>query len=193
MKVLINFIFLIISGIGLLNAQTAFQLESGNLTIAGTSSLHDWESTAEDVQIKGEFFFNDQTLSDIQDLSVQIPVESIKSTKGKIMDNKTYKALLSEKYPNITYKLNKINSIKSTDEGLILQLNGRLNIAGVEKTIDLEVKGKTLTGGKLEFQASKALKMTDFKIDPPTALLGTLKTGDDITVSFKVILAAPRS
>jgi hypothetical protein len=31
--------------------------------------------------------------------------------------------------------------------------------------------------------------MTDFKIDPPTALMGTMKTGDEITISFNVKLA----
>jgi hypothetical protein len=31
--------------------------------------------------------------------------------------------------------------------------------------------------------------MTDFGIGPPTALLGTLKTGDDITIAYTLHLA----
>jgi hypothetical protein len=31
--------------------------------------------------------------------------------------------------------------------------------------------------------------MTTFGISPPTAMMGTMKTGDDIKVNFKVTLA----
>jgi hypothetical protein len=34
-----------------------------------------------------------------------------------------------------------------------------------------------------------ALKMTDFGVDPPTALLGTLRTGDEVTVYFDVTVS----
>ena len=30
--------------------------------------------------------------------------------------------------------------------------------------------------------------MTDYKIDPPKALLGTIKTGDDVLIKFNTIL-----
>jgi hypothetical protein len=32
----------------------------------------------------------------------------------------------------------------------------------------------------------KKMKMTDYNVKPPTALLGTIKTGNDITISYNL-------
>src|SRR5688500_12743244 len=73
------------------------------LTINGTSSLHDWESTVDNLEAKGSFVISDNQLSDIRDIVVKIPVKAIKSTKGKIMDNKTWEAFDYEKNPVIIF------------------------------------------------------------------------------------------
>jgi len=31
--------------------------------------------------------------------------------------------------------------------------------------------------------------MTDFKVEPPSFMFGTIKTGDEITVSFEAVLS----
>ena len=36
-------------------------------------------------------------------------------------------------------------------------------------------------------EGKKALKMTDYNIEPPKALLGTITTGDDIEVHFNTV------
>jgi hypothetical protein len=42
--------------------------------------------------------------------------------------------------------------------------------------------------GSISFAGSKKLKMTDYKIKPPTALLGSLTTGDEVEIVFQVTL-----
>jgi hypothetical protein len=39
--------------------------------------------------------------------------------------------------------------------------------------------------GVMEFEGTQAIKMTDYSVNPPTALFGALKTGNDITITFK--------
>jgi len=39
---------------------------------------------------------------------------------------------------------------------------------------------------KLIFEGSQPISMSDYGISAPTALFGTLKTGNDITINFKV-------
>lgn len=181
-------IALIWGGVG--NTQTSYQMESGEMTIAGTSTIHDWESTVNEVQVDGQFMLDNQKLSDITGLKVTIPVNSIISGRGNTMDKKTWKALEAEEHPNIIYTLNKISKIENTEEEQLLFLNGTVNIAGVEQAIDLEVMGKALENGKMEFAAEKLLNMTEFDIVPPKALFGTLQTGEEITVRFTVVMAA---
>ena len=43
---------------------------------------------------------------------------------------------------------------------------------------------QTILDNKITLIGEKKFKMTDFKIDPPKALFGTITTGDDITIKF---------
>jgi hypothetical protein len=45
------------------------------------------------------------------------------------------------------------------------------------------------TTGEWVFSGSKILKMTDFNVEPPVVLMGTLKTGNEITVTFEARFA----
>jgi hypothetical protein len=50
----------------------------------------------------------------------------------------------------------------------------------------VQAKYKILPNGELQLTVSKKLKMTDFKMEPPTAMMGTIKVGDEVTVIFDV-------
>jgi polyisoprenoid-binding protein YceI len=63
-----------------------------------------------------------------------------------------------------------------------------LTIAGTAKKTDLYVQGKVGGDGSLTFNGSKKLKMTDFGIKPPTALMGTMTVGDEVEIVFSVTL-----
>jgi hypothetical protein len=41
-----------------------------------------------------------------------------------------------------------------------------------------------VTNNNVTFTGKKTIKMTEFEVEPPTALLGTIKTGDEVTISF---------
>ena len=45
-----------------------------------------------------------------------------------------------------------------------------------------------LNSGDVEISGSKKLKMTDYNIDPPTALMGTMTTGDEVEIEFRIVL-----
>ncbi|MGI8893418.1 MAG: hypothetical protein ACR2GN_08150, partial [Bacteroidia bacterium] len=46
-----------------------------------------------------------------------------------------------------------------------------------------------IKNGQIIFEGTLPVKMTNHKIDPPTAMLGVVKSGDDTTVSFNVAFA----
>ncbi|MCB0628969.1 MAG: YceI family protein [Saprospiraceae bacterium] len=185
----IQILVLLLLGLGYLQAQESYQLRSAEIAINGTSSLHDWVSTTTKITASGDLTIEGGTLVDVSSLQLTIPVKSITSEKGKIMDNKTYNALLSDQYPNITFKLQDVKSIEPEGTGLVVKASGALTIAGKTKTIEIIAKAQADAKGNYRFTGKKALKMTDFGVDPPTALLGTLKTGDDITINFDLNLA----
>jgi len=179
---------------GALMAQTKVEVQSVDMTIAGTSTLHDWTSSVNEVYAEGKVTLDGNQLQGINNLVVTIPVTSIKSDKGSnTMDNKTYKALESDDHPNIVYLLKKVNSMKPTNGGYQLDTQGELKIAGGSELINMTVNATVLGNGDIRFEGSEDLKMTDFGIDPPSALLGTIKTGDEITINFTVTLSTTKS
>jgi hypothetical protein len=50
----------------------------------------------------------------------------------------------------------------------------------------MPLKYKILPNGDLQFSASKKIKMTEYKMEPPTAMMGTIKVGDEVTVNFDI-------
>lgn len=162
-----------------------FTVKTHKLTVKGTSSLHDWESTVDKLEAKGSFAIVNDALSDIDDVVIRIPVKAIKSTKGKIMDNKTWEAFNYEKHPTIAFTLTdeKINTVKNT-----LVARGTLTMAGVTKPVQIHVAYNILPGGELQVTGTHTLLMSEFKMEPPTAMMGTIKVGDEIVVEFDITL-----
>ena len=166
--------------------QGNYRASNVSMTIKGSSNLHDWESSAKEVRARGSIILEANTLKSIPSFSVEVPVKSIKSAKGSIMDGKTYDALKADQYPNITYTLEKVTGLNKKGENYDLYASGSLSMAGASNKIDLYVKVKVNADGSLTFSGSKKLKMTDYKIDPPKALFGTLTTGNDVEIVFQV-------
>lgn len=168
--------------------QTSYRATNFSLVIKGTSNLHDWQSTANEVRTNASLNIEAGVLKSIPSLSVEIPVKTIKSGKSSIMDNKTYDALKADNFPNISYKLEKVTGLVKKGNTYDINTTGFLTIAGATSKIDMYVQGKVGDGGDITFSGSKKLKMTDYKMKPPTALMGTLTTGDDIEIVFQVTL-----
>ncbi len=155
---------------------------STELTVDGTSSIHDWTINAEQFTGTAEIVLEGKDIGDIKSLTFSVPVKSLKSGKSA-MDDNTYEALKAKSHPNISYKLNEIVSKTQSGNSTIMDTKGNLTIAGVTKTINMKVT--TDVSSNVVFDGKVTFKMTDFKIDPPTAVFGTIKTGDEITINFK--------
>lgn len=154
------------------------------LTVLGTSSLHDWHITTENQS--GKIVFNDLNSCDIGKLNISVVAESLKSGKSS-MDKNTYKALKTKDYKTITFQLIKIKEVINNGNGKFsIKSLGDLTITGVKKQIELDFTINA-TSGKISLKGEKNIKMTNFNIDPPKALFGTITTGDDLTIEFLTI------
>lgn len=148
------------------------------LKISGTSSLHDWEMVSETATGKLVAAVEGNKLAEINSLVVEMPAESIKSGKSG-MDKNAYKALKTNQYKTVRFDLK--SAAKNTDGSW--QFTGTFTIAGISKPVTLKVK-ESATAGQPVLEGSYSFKLTDYKITPPTALMGTVKTGDDVKISF---------
>jgi polyisoprenoid-binding protein YceI len=157
-------------------------------SINGTSNLHDWDEKVETVTGNGIIDWNTDGTFNVAALNINLTVRSIKSTKGSVMNNNTYKALKADAHPYIVFTLTApVKSVAANGETVTAKIN--LSIAGVTKTVNMSVKAASRGRGNITFEGSQTIKMTDYGITPPRALLGTLKTGNEITIHFKTNFA----
>ena len=151
------------------------------ITVLGTSSLHDWHLTAE--KQSGKLVFKNLEAGEIQNCYVQIVSKSLKSGKSS-MDKNTYKALKTDSYKTISYQLVEVKETVSKGNGKFnIYTFGDLTILGIKKRVSLDFS-LSIVDNKITLTGEKKIKMTDFNIDPPKALLGAITTGDEITINF---------
>jgi len=161
-------------------SQETFQLQANpKLEVSGTSSLHDWEMPSNEATGKMEAVVENGKLSEIKSIEVKMPAESIKSGK-KAMDKKAYEALKTKKNKFVIFNLK--NARKSGENWI---LDGEFEIAGKTKSVSINTVETSASGsyglkGELEF------KMTDFDMKPPTAMMGAVKAGDEVKITFDV-------
>jgi polyisoprenoid-binding protein YceI len=159
--------------------------QNGSMQVAGTSSLHDWIEKSDNGSGEATFSFNDDKLADLASLSFSVPARSLKS-EHKTMDNNTYKALKADKSPNITFVAG-TGSVTPIDANTYsIKAFGRLTIAGNTRETEVVATGKLNADKSISVSGSKKFKMSEYGIKPPTAMFGTIKTGDDLTISYNL-------
>lgn len=160
--------------------------ETSFLQVLGTSSLHDWHVQAE--KQSGSIVFSDVNKGQISSIVFSVTSESLKSGKSG-MDKKTFKALKTDTYSSIDYVFTEAVSVtQKNPNSFLIEAKGNLTICGITKPISHQLE-ITLKDQIVVVDGSYKLLMTEFGISPPKALLGTIKTGDEIEIKFKTIFS----
>lgn len=167
-------------------AQQTFVLDQSqsSVVVQGTSSVHDWESNAEKIEGSATISMENDMVKEITGLQLNVDASSIKSGK-RIMDNKTEDALQAKKHPKITFTYDSVQSVTQDS----VTVTGTLSIAGAEQQVELSGAWSVESDGNLRIQGAEALMMSSYGIEAPTAMMGTLKTGDEVTIAFNVLFS----
>lgn len=159
-------------------------INDSKVTVDGTSNVHDW--TVEAKAMNGKMNAQLESALKINQLTFSVEVEQLKSGKSG-MDKNTYKALNSTKFKTIDFKMTRVQKMtKVSENNYQLDLVGDLTIAGITKTIVLTASAQ-VQGNKLVLTGKHKLNMTYYGVEAPKALMGTIKTGEEVTVNFKVM------
>ena len=150
--------------------------------VSGTSTLHDWDMISEKAEGIATIIITNNKIEKITSLKVVMNAESLKSGKSK-MDEIAHKTLESKKYPNIEFIGKKIKKI--TDN--TIEVSGVMTIAGTSKNIDL-ILNYTITGQIVHLTGELPITFTQFGMDPPRAMMGTIRTGNELLITFKTNL-----
>lgn len=169
-------------------AQTNYQSNNGAVTVKGTSTLHDWDMKSSKGQTKATFGLSGDQVTSITALSFTVAAESLKSDKNGL-DKNAYKALNTDKHKQISFTMTSGTVTSAGGNKFKVTATGNLNISGNSKRVTLTAEGQYNPGDKsITVNGSTKFKMSEYQVKPPVLMMGTIKTGDDITIEYQVKL-----
>lgn len=170
-------------------AQVTYQLVQSTavvIKVSGKSNVHNWTMTTKAIESQGKFKLNGDNLADVTSLNFTVAAKSLKSGKSS-MDNRTYKTIKADQYPNITYKLTSATVSHINQNNYLIKTKGELIIAGVTQPINVSVNATVNADNTITCTGTENIKLTDYGIKPPSFVLGTMKVYNDLAIQFTLI------
>jgi polyisoprenoid-binding protein YceI len=167
--------------IPLIAAQILALAPGSKLWIEGDSNLHPWSCSATRPESKIEVDPDSPGIA--RSLSLLVEVDGLECGNGK-MNDKLREALHSDKHPWIEYNL--LTAERVPGAALKLRATGELTVAGKTRQVSFLVDVEMAADGTAKARGTVEILMTDFGVEPPSALLGMVKTYDKITVRFEI-------
>lgn len=164
--------------------------DDSEMTVFGSSNVRDW--TMDVLAIGGQVTVEPagaNGLPAVERVFVEVPVDSILSGRDS-QNEKAHKALQRNAQPVIYFRSEAVtlSPRAGAASGFDVVAQGELILANERRDVELRAEGTRQDDGTLRLTGEHAMQMTDFDIDPPTALLGALRVSDDIRIAFDVIL-----
>lgn len=161
--------------------------------IEGTSTLHDWkmEGTTISGSVSAPPIEQWTNTAPATEASISIPVTSIKSEHAK-MDKLMAEALKAGTNPMIRYELTNA-VLAQPGTAFVLNTRGKLTIAGVTRDVEMQITGNRNANNTYTLTGQLPIRMSDYGIKPPTAMLGTIKTGNDVKVTFRWVVEGAKN
>lgn len=178
-----NGLVILLSIYGLpLMAQQTYTSSATTTTIKGTSTLHDWEMKSSAGNTQASFKIENGEIKSITSLTFTINAGTLKSNRSGL-DKNAYKALKTGKHKNITYSM-KSGTVTKNGASYTIKTNGTLTVAGTSKPLALTTTATLNADQSISVKGTTKFEMTTYGVTPPTVVMGTIKTGNVITIEY---------
>jgi hypothetical protein len=175
------------TGTGNTEEHSSYRASDAIITVTGTSTLHDWEMKSENASSEVTFIINEEGQpDDIESVIFRLRTNTLKSDKSGL-DRRAYEAMNAGSHPEIIFRTNGNNNMEQKGDSYRINSSGELTVAGVTRKISVNATCVNGDDRKLVCSGSQMLKMSDFNIEPPVMMLGTLRTGDEITITYNIV------
>ncbi len=168
-------------------AQVFTKYQSGatsKVSVTGTSTLHNWSENLKKFEssFQGNESANQTFL--VKDVQFTAQVGNLES-ESSLMSDKTFTALKKDKYPVITFVSVQETTMSLSGDQFSGKISGKLTIAGTSHQVQIPIKG-SLENDTISVSGVYPISMSDYNMKPPTALFGTIKSGNEVEVHFNL-------
>lgn len=174
---------------------TFVPLDESRLWFQGRSNVNEFECLAENYTGEATLpeFNNPSTLlnevTEVLSVQIEIEVDSIECGQRK-MNKDLQKALKADTFPEITFVFEEADLIsqpQSFNDAFEVRVHGKLTVAGNTREISFMTDAYYLNDERVRAVGQTTIRMTDFGVDPPTALMGLIRADEELTVHFDLI------
>ncbi len=169
------------------------------MTINGGSTVGSWDADVN--TILASFTVDFETLKNLDESrngiftlqNFSIPVKDIDSDAGNRMTRNIHNYLKEGQHPEITFTLNDaVLTPNTTSEGARFEIEttGTITAAGVSRDVTLTLVGELMENGDIVFSGTQQMGFSDFNIDRPSAMLGTIRASEDLEIEYRLVLTA---
>ncbi len=165
-------------------------LNNSSLVVLGETNVNNYECSvvkAENDRIEAVAdYYADRIELDKARLS--FPVSEF-DCGMKAITKEFRKALKSDTHPELLLEIKRIYSQAEDREKQELHVKSDviISLAGVTREMTLDFHRVLEGPGRLRYRAEPELKMSDFQVDPPKVLFGSIKADDAIRVAVDVV------
>jgi hypothetical protein len=164
------------------------------LVLEGSSNVAAWRCSGTtldgQMEVAAPLDAMDSVMQGVEEFTLRVPISTLRCGNRQ-MERDMYRALRSDSYPTIEFEFAQLVGAV-TREGAAgrfkARINGVLALAGARRAVSLDVEAEQLPNGRYLLRARLPLRMTDFRITPPTALFGMIKANDRLVVQFDLVL-----
>ena len=195
---IVSALILALFALGFVTSDEAFRFKmsytiepQSNLFIKGTTNINSFECVALDAfpvqQISGAIYPAKKT-AELKGAHIELTVRKLDCENSKI-NRDLCEALNEDQYPTIGIQIHtaRLTTLDLTKTWIDIEVDATLTISGVAKRVKLQAKGKQLSPGSFQFIGEKHIKMSDFGVEPPTALFGLIQVDDEVSIHLDVV------
>lgn len=130
----------------------------------------------------------DPNTAAFRNTKLKIPIKSL-DCGNKLMNKDLYKALNGDDHPYITIELLKVsqdkcNRLSELKNWLTIKALTRITLNGKSSEYWLTITARKLENDLYRFIGTKTLRMSEFGVDPPVAMMGIIKVRDEIQIDL---------
>jgi polyisoprenoid-binding protein YceI len=165
-------------------------LPASKLSVKGTSTVQSYECVAPQITASVSAASAINTVADLQSMEtvrLTIPVAAM-DCGNRTMDGHMRNALKANASPNIQFQLDSHTVRANGDNAGTVQMRGRLTIAGQTKPVQMTANLSRQADGTVRVRGSHGFDMTEFGVEPPRLMMGTLRVHDPVVVEFDLAL-----
>jgi hypothetical protein len=146
--------------------------------------LGEWQRRPSGSRLDGD---GEQAAGWDADVELRIPIQALECGNAA-MEHDMRKALRAAQYPEIGYRFVRLGEARYAPAGAVpafaLRVEGEITLAGASRPVTIDVTATRIAPGRFRLRGGLPLRMTDFGIEPPVALLGLIRARDELWVSI---------